>query len=283
MGSQSNFTNSNSPVCNPNTRQHEQHTSMDFRGKGISLIAIVACLPSLMATPFPGLGPDLGSSNYEVCKYSCLDSGACEVRYTGRPRSGNTKGSCFPASFGGRCSGTPSECQDCNRVKNCENAPEPEPEQDGCPANGRYPNTDVFCVNEDGSTNCQQDSDCPEESDTCHDDPQGSRVCYSLQFKTPVTTYTCSVNNKRYGSSYEACLEDCRAEECIPVSTVFAPENVKTISSTAGQSYSGLRGVGRISRRCPATRPCPYRSGKCGRLVGLGRGGRIPACPRRRV
>ena len=40
-------------------------------------------------------------------------------------RSGNTKGSCFPASFGGRCSGTPPECQDCNKVKNCEKSLEP--------------------------------------------------------------------------------------------------------------------------------------------------------------
>ena len=40
-------------------------------------------------------------------------------------RSGNTQGSCFAASFGGRCSGTPPECQDCNRVKNCENLLEP--------------------------------------------------------------------------------------------------------------------------------------------------------------
>jgi len=352
----------NQPCLQPQHEEHKHHTrratrlkrnfSMDFRGKGMSLIATLVWLPSLMATPFPG------SSDNDVCQYTCLDSGACEVLYTGRPRSGNTKGSCFPASFGGRCSGTPPECQDCNKVKNCEKSleprgqplcecinpfvgtrnayrgnpeslcgsggpgfcyvpcnadcsdiqltssasrcqsanacdvqqnqnqnqnrfyPEPEPEQDSCPANGRYPNTDVFCVNEDGSTNCQQDSDCPEEGDTCEDDPQG-KVCYSLQFQTPDESYLCFVNKKRYGS-WEACLEDCRAEECIQEATAFGAENVKKTSSITGQSYSGLRGVGRISRRCPASRPCPYRGGRCGRLVGLGRGGRIPACPRRR-
>ena len=41
-------------------------------------------------------------------------------------RGSNTKGSCFPARFGGRCSGTPPECQECNRVKNCESSQEPE-------------------------------------------------------------------------------------------------------------------------------------------------------------
>ena len=29
------------------------------------------------------------------------------------------QGSCFPASFGGRCSGTPAECQSCNTVVQC--------------------------------------------------------------------------------------------------------------------------------------------------------------------
>ena len=32
-------------------------------------------------------------------------------------RTGNTKGSCFSS---GRCSGTPPECRDCNKVKDCE-------------------------------------------------------------------------------------------------------------------------------------------------------------------
>ena len=31
-------------------------------------------------------------------------------------RSGATSGSCFSQSFGGQCSGTPEECEDCNKV-----------------------------------------------------------------------------------------------------------------------------------------------------------------------
>ena len=33
--------------------------------------------------------------------------------------------------------------------------------------------------------------------------------------------------------------------------------------------FSGSRGFGVISNRCPATRPCPYRDGKCGRVVSI--------------
>jgi len=153
--------------------------------------------------------------------------------------------------------------------------------QEKCPANGRFPNTDVFCLNEDGSTNCQQDSDCPLTSNTCEDDPQG-RVCYSVHQKTPDNIeppWGCK--SKRY-YSLEACQEEC-LEKCILLyESTLQSVKLKTTSSTAGQSYSGLGGVGQISSRCPATRPCPYKSGKCGNLVGLGAGGRIPACPKRR-
>merc|ERR1712129_644505 len=48
------------------------------------------------------------------CSYACSGDGSCTVNYTGPFRAGKTKGSCFAASFGGRCQGTPRECQDCN-------------------------------------------------------------------------------------------------------------------------------------------------------------------------
>ena len=34
-------------------------------------------------------------------------------------RAGATSGSCFSDAFGGECSGTPDECQDCNKAVNC--------------------------------------------------------------------------------------------------------------------------------------------------------------------
>ena len=53
--------------------------------------------------------------------------GTCPVKYrlkfvsgSGPPRGGNTFGSCFPSLFGGTCSGTPAECEDCNTVVQCE-------------------------------------------------------------------------------------------------------------------------------------------------------------------
>ena len=54
-----------------------------------------------------------------MCDYNCSSSGGCEVRYTGPPRSGSVKGSCFPQAFGGSCSGTPPECRDCNEEVDC--------------------------------------------------------------------------------------------------------------------------------------------------------------------
>ena len=58
------------------------------------------------------------------CDYKCDPSGTkgdrgCTVRYIGPNRPGQTSGSCFPDSFGGGCSGTPRECQDCNQAIFC--------------------------------------------------------------------------------------------------------------------------------------------------------------------
>ena len=61
-------------------------------------------------------------SGVSPCEYQCQDTGSCTVRYTGPARSGQTKGSCFPRSFGAACSGAPVECQDCNRVLQCSEA-----------------------------------------------------------------------------------------------------------------------------------------------------------------
>ena len=42
------------------------------------------------------------------------------MQYTGPPRGGATSGSCFPPDFGGSCSGTPPECQECKDAVNCD-------------------------------------------------------------------------------------------------------------------------------------------------------------------
>merc|ERR1719350_175663 len=60
-----------------------------------------------------------GSKTGRNCSYKCQSNGGCEVTYIGPSRPGQTSGSCFPQSFGGSCSGTPPECQDCNRALNC--------------------------------------------------------------------------------------------------------------------------------------------------------------------
>ena len=67
--------------------------------------------------------PLIGNYNLEkktrLCDYSCGNDGGCRVQYTGPPRRGQIMGSCFPQSYGGSCSGTPRECNDCNQVLNC--------------------------------------------------------------------------------------------------------------------------------------------------------------------
>ena len=53
------------------------------------------------------------------CDYKCNANKGCTVHYVGPPRAGKLSGSCFPQSFGGSCSGTPRECQYCNKVLTC--------------------------------------------------------------------------------------------------------------------------------------------------------------------
>lgn len=78
-----------------------------------ALITLLAGLGQGLASPQRGFGGD-------PCNYSCTEGGGCEVHYIGPPRRGKTQGSCFPDSFGGSCSGTPRECQDCNRAIRCQ-------------------------------------------------------------------------------------------------------------------------------------------------------------------
>ena len=60
-------------------------------------------------------GPD------SSCTYKCKDNGGCTVEFeSDNFFSGASKGSCFPASFGGACLGTPNQCEDCNKVMGCK-------------------------------------------------------------------------------------------------------------------------------------------------------------------
>ena len=62
---------------------------------------------------------DILGVHYNLCDYS--DKTDLFLR------GGNTKGSCFGWAAGGRCSGTPRECQDCNKVTSCTgSSPKPD-------------------------------------------------------------------------------------------------------------------------------------------------------------
>merc|ERR1712193_70198 len=47
------------------------------------------------------------------CTHTCQNNGGCQTR------NGGTLGSCFPDSFGGRCTGIPRGCDNCNDVLSC--------------------------------------------------------------------------------------------------------------------------------------------------------------------
>ena len=50
----------------------------------------------------------------DQCLYSCKENRGCSVQiFSIKLRSGSTKGSCFPPSFGGACSGIPKGCNNC--------------------------------------------------------------------------------------------------------------------------------------------------------------------------
>jgi len=159
---------------------------------------------------------------------------------------------------------------------------------ENCPANGKYPNTDVYCLNEDDSTNCLTDSDCPNREDkcgfveNCYDDCDEIELTWKCGKPPSRGLCVCYKNGKKMEKSISSCDECEPSCTCKIEAGAFNALFVEATTATIAQSFSGSRGFGVISNRCPATRPCPYRDGKCGRVVGLGRGGRRAACPRRR-
>lgn len=61
---------------------------------------------------------------------------------------------------------------------------------------------------------------------------------------------------------------------------VFGGSPPRYLRGTLGQTISSLNGL-QGKQGCPSSRPCRYKGGRCCRVVGLGRGGRVLACPRR--
>merc|ERR1719245_1817720 len=80
----------------------------------------------------------------DVCDYQCTDGHGCKVNYVGPPRGGRTSGSCFPRSFGGKCSGTPPECLPCNQAIDCS------PQQPTGPTTHRDKLCSYSCSNSGG-------------------------------------------------------------------------------------------------------------------------------------
>ena len=93
--------------------KNQFHPSTEVKAEQIGVVGNMSASSILVSLDLKFLGSN-------PCMYSCTDSGGCTVQYTGPPRGGATSGSCFPVSFGGSCSGTPQECEDCNKAISCE-------------------------------------------------------------------------------------------------------------------------------------------------------------------
>ena len=62
---------------------------------------------------------DEPSDDESKCVYNCNDNGGYSVAIkTTKFITGNTLGSCFSQSFGGKCSGIPDACENC--LEKCE-------------------------------------------------------------------------------------------------------------------------------------------------------------------
>lgn len=261
-------------------------------GPDMRLMAILAIMTATMTSPSSQECLTVtGKSCVFPFSYQGYTYGACT-------KAGSVNGAAWCATRVDRSGKVVrGRWEDCDLA--CSNQGNGNSGFDKCPANGRYPNTNVFCLNEDGSTNCRKDSDCPDETDVCGQPKQSipkcdneikisqANVCGKVnptQYDCDITKCECSNEYNGVSKTASSCYQ-CNGFdkcECYTERQGFVAEVLKVTTATSGQSFSGSQGLGVISNRCPATRPCPYRDNKCGRLVGLGRGGRRAACPRRR-
>lgn len=122
-----------------------------------------------------------------------------------------------------------------NIVSDVINFPEDSNDSDlGCPANGRYPDTKIFCLNEDGSSNCQQRSDCPDPNDTCDRslqvctkaDPGCVKVGEQQCFDREDGSSSCSVFMEKHCFDNEDGSRSCSVFEC----SLDRPDPVYTLN-----------------------------------------------------
>eukprot|EP00092_Neocalanus_flemingeri_P104911 GFUD01134417.1.p1 GENE.GFUD01134417.1~~GFUD01134417.1.p1 ORF type:complete len:134 (+),score=14.18 GFUD01134417.1:152-553(+) len=113
-----------------NLRKSEQTPDSRNEGSHFPSVTLVIQVPSDPVAPvFLSV-----TQNSSPCEYKCSEADFCTVTYTGLPRKGSSRGTCFkiPPSKGsclvtnGRklctrnsCIGIPEECQDCYKVMKC--------------------------------------------------------------------------------------------------------------------------------------------------------------------
>jgi len=151
--------------------------------------------------------------------------------------------------------------------------------EESCSGNGSAARSaGVYCLNDEGMVTCRSRSDCP--PDVKDYSVAGCEGCES----GIAYSYKCD-DDGTYGPA-GTCAETKRPF-CVPggwedpvVVCAFDVKPLTTSSSTVGQSFRSVSQ--RLANRsgCKPTKPCRYRGGQCGRLVGIGRGGSA-ACPKK--
>merc|ERR1711971_362003 len=174
-------------------------------------------------------------------------------------------------------------------------------------------NTRLFALNEWGHIECQERTDCPPNFVDIENKEVVKYTC-----EKPISQIIADREGGGFGGkSFAAppdnedpaktCAEDLAAFYCAdptrpgcdvcpgfsgqasssagPVPGYCFPKPVffgsppNYLTGSAGQTVSSLGGL-QGQAGCPARRPCRSRRGRCCRLLGLGRGGRVLACPR---
>jgi len=149
----------------------------------------------------------------------------------------------------------------------------PGSSDEGTCSRSRPPVPGVFCLNERDRISCRTRSDCPKDYTAAEYDQYGS---YTIRVEHDCADLDCF--------DYDVDCEpqrECTEQIYNPNLFTIGGDYVTTSSSTVAQS--ALNVVSSLARfsRCPNSHPCSYPRNRCGKVVGLGRGGKEAGCPKR--
>merc|ERR1712037_259670 len=170
--------------------------------------------------------------------------------------------------------------------------------EDSCPGSQARAasGVDVFCLNDAGRLSCSGNRDCPDPVKqtfpaTLFEGKIVPRGYTTFRFFCDLESRECHEDSSEWTCQCAEDGENCLLRQCDPedkddgdcvicfMPFVLGSKPLTRATATGGQTLRSQA----LSQRsgCGNTRPCRYRSWPfCGRLVGLGSGGRVLACPR---